>query len=163
MAATLRARYLEGMTGSESDRSRDGPHAEEGTVRKGTALTAVIAAMVMAASIWHVADVGGHPARASIVAAVSMAGPVTVLIVRRRRARRGVDVRERALTAEVQSLVLRDTLVVLTVAILVGLLRPAISAALMACVVLLVALADSWLRYFRALRALRALPAGARS
>jgi Kef-type K+ transport system membrane component KefB len=132
-------------------------------MRKGTALAAVIVAVVMTASIWHVADEGGDPGRASIVAAVSMAGPVTVLIVRRRRARRGVDDRERALAAEVQSLVLRDTLVVLTVAILVGLVRPGISAALMACVVLLVALADFWLRYSRALRALRALPVGARS
>jgi Kef-type K+ transport system membrane component KefB len=132
-------------------------------MRKGIALSAVIVAMVLTATIWRVADEGGDPARASIVAAVSMAVPVTVLIVRRRRARRGVDDRERALVAEVQSLVLRDTLVVLTVAILVGLVRSGISAALMACVVLLVALADFWPRYFRAPRALRALSAEARS
>ncbi|OUE08175.1 hypothetical protein CMsap09_04435 [Clavibacter michiganensis] len=128
-------------------------------MHKRTASTVVVATVLVTASVWRVVDQGGDPVRAAVVAAVSMAGPVTVLVVRRRRTRRGADDREHALAAEVQSRVLRDTLVVLTVAILVGVVQPGISAALMACGVLLVALADFRLRYSHARCTRRALPA----
>ena len=128
-------------------------------MQKRIVWTTVIATILVTASVWRVVDQGGDPVRAAVVAAVSMAGPVTVLVVRRRRARRGADEGEHALAAEVQSRVLRDTLVVLTVAILVGVVQPGISAALMACGVLLVALADFRLRYSHARRTRRALPA----
>ena len=128
-------------------------------MRKRVASTVVVAAVLVTACVWHVVDQGGDPVRAAVVAAVSMAGPVTVLVVRRRRTRRGADDREHASAAEVQSRVLRDTLVVLTVAILVGVVQPGISAALMACGVLLVALADFRVRYSHARRTRRALPA----
>ena len=128
-------------------------------MHKRTASTVVVATVLVTACAWHVVDQGGDPVRAAVVAAVSMAGPVTVLVVRRRRTRRGADDREHASAAEVQSRVLRDTLVVLTVAILVGVVQPGISAALMACGVLLVALADFRLRYSHARRTRRALTA----
>ena len=92
-------------------------------MHKRTASTVVVATVLVTACAWHVVDQGGDPVRA----AVSMAGPVTVLVVRRRRTRRGADDREHASAAEVQSRVLRDTLVVLTVAILVGVVQPGIS------------------------------------
>jgi TRAP-type mannitol/chloroaromatic compound transport system permease large subunit len=128
-------------------------------MRKRVASTVVIATTLVTACVGRVVDRGGDPVRAAVVAAVSMAGPFTVLVVRRRRTRRGADDREHALVAEVQSRMLRDILVVLTVAILVGVVQPGISAALMACGVLLVALADFRLRCSHARRTRRALPA----
>jgi hypothetical protein len=103
--------------------------------------------MGLALWIWHVSGDGGHPWRATLVALIVMAGAVTGTVVRSRRERLahhdGVDGEDHAREADVQALVLRDTLVVLP-AVLVGLVWPETGAA--AIVVLLVVLADFWLR-----------------